>query len=294
MCRLMGFLTALFITASTFAAPFEIGPVTLKGDAEHYGALFDKNVPLYFHLSGELMSGLLKADYTVNGNVTYAAGSLIGFFPNGAVASGVLKQQTRFGQFEFAAGREVRFQKNGVVAAGRAVNPAHENLVYTGLADLSLNREGVIEQFQTAQGGRFQLLGRELQRTAGLGFDQNNRKYHLISGVTGGNDTLIGVFITYRPNGTGNNLAVPVVVPRSTSFELPESNNKPYETWSVISAPGQYILNDWSFGVNPTLLIKNMQLVGVRLSQAVKIGGQDFQTNEVVYFDGAGRISPRQ
>jgi hypothetical protein len=277
-----------------FAEPFDVGPVKLTADAEHYGAYLDKNVNLSFYPTGELLSGFLKADYVDLKGASYPMGSSISFFRDGTVSLGTLKNPYRSGNFEYAPG-PVEFWQGGLVRKGRANNPAHQNIAYAGQADITVNKDGTLSTIQAVSGPPLRLLNRTLQLQAVLQFDEASKAYRLVKGITSGNDVLVALFPTSRPSS--NQLAgtaIPVIVPKSTTFELPEFNGKNYEAWRVNNQGLPFSFNGWNFGTNPVLIVRDMQLIGVQVSQAVKLGEYQYQPLDIVYFDATGKIVARQ
>lgn len=262
-------------------------PFPLPSDAEYAGALLDSTKDAYFYNSGNLQSAFLKADYQRNG-ITFEAGSKITFAQDSSVLAGMIKQDISIGTLTFIRG-DATFYLDGSIQSGTVKAGSKDaNLIIPADSKVVLNNLGKV--FKVIGGLKYQLLGKTLRGETTLFFHQRESTYSLYNG-SAGEPQLIALLPTQR-TAVRIITAIPVIVPVGARFEYkqsPQGSNN--EIWTY-PGYGNFVLNNYNFGLAPQLHIKDFKLIGVTVSQSLTIGGILFNEGEMARLDDVGKVLP--
>lgn len=267
--------------------------VQLTTDAEYAGALLATGKPVSFYKSGRVSAGTLKKDFR-SGPYVFQANSVIAFYEDGSVSSGVLAQPATDGRYSFVAGK-ITFHPNGTVSFAKTpAGLTDENLVVPVAANVGFDADGRISAFGTDVPQNVTVLNRSVATGNGISFsyDKVGKRYFLLKGVVGDPQLIARVVTKFNPVGLPE-AVLPIVAPYATGFSLfvPDATQagggRVHERWVL---PNSFNLNGKNFGNGPTLLVRDMQLVGVQLAQAIVIDGIQYKAADVINLNIRGQI----
>jgi hypothetical protein len=265
---------------------------TLSNDAEFLGALLDSTRPITFYKSGNLEKGILKSDYQVK-ELTFEAGTELTFYEDGGVSSGYIKSEVKINNLTFIKGL-IQFHPNGIIMLGQVKAGSNDaNLVLPVDSGVNFDVNGKVLSLTPRQSNLiYRLLGRSVFEKSEVFFDSKQNLYKLWRGSAGA-PQLIARLATQRNSFGHPTAALPVVVPAFSSFQLLTINpayasgQQTYDNWKYA---GPFQINGYNFGNNPFLFVKDMRLVGVQITQALTIGGYQYQPQSVVLLNDVGKV----
>lgn len=263
-------------------------PLTV--DAEYQGALLARDRELVFYPSGRIASGYLKGDFAYRSFI-FQAGTKISFFNDGSVSQGTTSRPVTYEQFNLIPGT-VAFHVDGKVQQASATAGSDGNLTIPSQCELTFDRSAKVVSLSRCQAQAISILQRSVIGGGPTELIFEAGSYRLVKGTVAVPQVIARIVVAHLENGQPASVA-PIVVPAGSGFSLPirpelvQPGQSSFERWTV---NGSFSLIGNSYGIGPVLLVRDMSLKGVQLSQAVVIGGVQYKATDIINLNEKGQV----
>ncbi|WP_416307750.1 hypothetical protein [Neptunicella sp. SCSIO 80796] len=267
---------------------------TLSQDAYYNGAFIDSEQNVTFYQTGLLAGGLLKENFNQN-NLVFKSGSSINFFENGQVKAGTLLEESQTNGNALLANSYVVFWGNGQIRNAtmkKDSTPENKNLILPVDMEVQFSSNGHITSVTPFKAENYRLFGKLLKGQAQLLYDETTNQYQLYKGTLA--EAEIIASLANGVSAYGNTTkAVAVIAPRNSTFSLYQANSLyagGQQSYDIYYLPDSLQINNYEFGDNPAIYVRNMQLHAIQVQQDVRLDGYQYQAGQLVLLDQKGKV----